>query len=137
MQLDKLQSYFAKQGDVRLAYLFGSHAKNREGPLSDIDIAVFLDKKLGKSERQKRKLDLINKISSILKTDRIDLVIMNNCPTSLNYEIIKHGRILHMKDVEEKVDVESSILSRYLDRRYYDQRNLNAFLEKTIERGGL
>jgi hypothetical protein len=79
----------------------------------------------------------MGEISSILKTDRLDLVIMNDSPIDLNYEVIKHGKILNMKDNGEKVDVESMILSRYLDRRYYDQRGLNTFLEKVIERRGL
>ena len=137
MDLNKLREFFVKQKNVRLAYLFGSHGKGNAGSLSDIDIAVLLDKKLTKEDRQKLQLELIGEISSILRTDRIDLVVMNDSPIDLNYEIIKHGKILHMKDSGEKVDMESMILSRYLDRRYYERRSLNTFLERIIERRGL
>ena len=58
---------------------------------------------------------------------------MNDAPVELNYEVIKHGKVLHIKDQGEKVDVESTILSRCLDRRYYEQRSLKEFLEKIIE----
>jgi hypothetical protein len=132
-----LQRFLAEQKNVTLAYLFGSYAKGTEGPLSDIDVAVFLNNKLSKRERQKLQLHLISEISSILKTDNLDLVVMNGSPVELNYEIIKHGRILCIRDQGEKVDIESEILSRYLDRKYYEQRSLNTFLEKVIERGGL
>lgn len=137
MEIGKLQRFFAGQRKVRLAYLFGSHGKGTEGPLSDIDIAVFLDNNLSKHERQETQLELLSEISSIVKTDRLDLVVMNDCPIDLNYEIIKHGRILNIKDEGEKVDIESMILSRYLDRRYYEQRSLNTFLDRVIEKGGL
>jgi len=39
-------------------------------------------------------LRLINSISSILKTDKLDVVVMNKAPLLLNYNIIKEGRIL-------------------------------------------
>jgi predicted nucleotidyltransferase len=137
MEIGRLQRFFAGQRKVRLAYLFGSYGKGTEGPLSDIDIAVFLNINLSKHERQETQLALLSEVSSILKTDGLDLVVMNDCPVELNYEIIKHGKILNVKDEGERVDVESMILSRYLDRRYYEQRGLNTFLERVIQKGGL
>jgi hypothetical protein len=137
MEIGRLQHLLARQKNVRLAYLFGSYGKGTQGLLSDIDVAVLLSNDLTKHERQELELELIGEISSTLKTDRLDLVVMNDAPIELNYEIIKHGRILHIRDQGEKVDVESMILSRYLDRRYYEQRSLSTFLEKVIERGGL
>jgi hypothetical protein len=137
MDVDKLRVFFAAQKSVRLAYLFGSYAKGKVGPLSDVDVAVLLDRKLIKEERSKMQLELIAEISSLLKTDRVDLVVINDSPIDLNYEIIKHGKIVHVKDPGERVDMESMILSRYLDRRYYVQRGLNTFLGKIIERRGL
>ena len=137
MEIGRLQSFFAGQRKVRLAYLFGSYGKGTEGPLSDIDIAVFLKNNLSKHDRQETQLELLGEISSIVNTDRLDLVVMNDCPVELNYEIIKHGKILNVKDEGERVDLESMILSRYLDRRYYEQRSLNSFLERVIEKGGL
>jgi predicted nucleotidyltransferase len=137
MNMEKVRNLIAEQEHVKLAYLFGSYGRKKESSLSDIDIAVFLDEKLSKSERFKLKLDLIKAISSALKTDRLDLVVMNDSPINLNYEIIKHGEILHVKDAGEKVDLESRILSKYLDRRYYERRGLDTFLEKVLERESL
>lgn len=33
----------ARLGEVRAAYVFGSHAEGTAGPWSDIDVAVFMD----------------------------------------------------------------------------------------------
>ncbi|AKB43803.1 nucleotidyltransferase domain-containing protein, partial [Methanosarcina vacuolata] len=46
-----LPEFFNKKEYVELAYLFGSTAEGTEGPLSDIDIGVYLSSKLTKGER--------------------------------------------------------------------------------------
>jgi len=131
----KVAEFLSKQEHVKLAYLFGSIAEGKEGKLSDVDIAVFLDEFLSKSERFHLQLKLISGLTSITKTDRIDLIIMNDAPLSLNYEIIKANHPLHVRENGEKIDFEHGILSRYLDRRYYEKRWAAKFLKKVAERG--
>jgi len=134
-QEKRVVEFLNKQERVKLAYLFGSVAEGREGKLSDVDIAVFLDESLSKKERFNLQLKLISELTSILKTDRIDLIVMNNASISLNYEIIKANHPLLVRDEEQKIDCEHRILSRYLDRRYYDKRWAAEFLKKVGERG--
>lgn len=137
MKFSDVEKFLENQRDVRLAYLFGSYAEGREGPLSDVDIAVLLDDRLSYSKRSDLRLNLITKISAMLRVreaERLDVVIMNDAPINLNYEIIKNGKILFAKDVGEKVKMESKILSKYLDRRYYERRGLDEFLEKILKR---
>ena len=131
----KVVEFLSKQKHVKLAYLFGSVAEGREGKLSDIDLAVFLDESLSKKERFNLQLKLISELTSIMKTDRIDLIIMNDAPLSLNYEIIKANHPLLVRDKGEKIEFEHGILSRYLDRRYYEKRWATEFLKKVAERG--
>ena len=71
---------------VRLAYVFGSYAKNDAGKLSDIDIAVLLEQGLKKNQIFKLKLKLIHDISKAIKTKKVDLVIMDNAPLSRHNE---------------------------------------------------
>ena len=127
--------FLDKQERVKLAYLFGSVAEGNVGELSDVDLAVFLDESLNKKERFSLQLKLISELTSILKNDRIDLIVMNNAPISLNYEIIKANHPLLVRDEGQKIDCEHRILSRYLDRRYYDKRWAAEFLKKVAERG--
>ncbi len=88
-QYNKLVDVLSKQEHVRLAYLFGSVAKGKAGKLSDIDIAVLLDESLNKEQRFDLQLELISDISELLKTDKIDMVVINEAPLSLKFEIIK------------------------------------------------
>ncbi|CAD6494064.1 MAG: Nucleotidyltransferase domain protein [Candidatus Argoarchaeum ethanivorans] len=127
--------FLSKQEHVRLAYLFGSVAEGKQERLSDVDLAVFLDESLSKNERFNLQLKLISDLTGILKTDKVDLVIMNDAPLSLNYEIIKANHLLLVRDEEKKIDLEHGILSRYLDRRYYEKRWTAELLKRVAERG--
>lgn len=119
---------------VIIAYLFGSEAKGKSGLLSDIDVALFISKDIDKSERFDLRLRLSNKLSSIMNK-RVDLVVLNDSPVQLSYEIIKHGKVIFCRDKSMRVDFETDILSRYLDRRYYDKRHAEITLEKIALRG--
>ncbi len=131
----KLVKFLSKQGYVRLAYLFGSVARGEEGKLSDVDVAVLLDDSLDKKEKFYLQLELISGITEILKTDEVDLVVINDAPLSLNYEIIKANCPIFVRDEAEKIDFEHGVLSKYLDMRYYEKRAAARFLKKVAEKG--
>ena len=120
---------------VVFAYLFGSQAKGKFTTLSDIDIAVFIDEKIAKSERFDIRLRLANDLSAMAGT-RVDVIMMNDIPIQLAYEVIKHGKVILCKDRDTMINAEIEILSKYLDRRYYDKRRAELSLRK-IETEGM
>lgn len=135
MEQDKrLLEFIRGQEYIKLAYLFGSVAKGKEGKLSDVDIAIFFDESLSKREIFNLQLKLMSELTSILKTDKIDLIVMNNAPLLLKYNIIKHGKILK-DEIETKVMVESRILSDYLDMKYYIDRHTNLAIKRIAKVG--
>ncbi len=126
--------FMSGQAYIKLAYLFGSVVKGKEGKLSDVDIAVFLDESLSKKEIFNLQLKVISELTSILKTDRVDLIVMNNAPLLLKYNIIRYGKILK-DDKETTIKVEGGILSDYLDMKYYIDRHTNLAIKRIAERG--
>lgn len=61
------------------------------------------------------KFELFDKISRLLKTDKIDIVILNLTESpELKYLIIKEGRLIYEK-VPFKIIVEPAILNEYFD----------------------
>ena len=58
-----LQEYFNKQKDVTFAMLYGSVAKNKVTPLSDLDVAVFFCQEISHDE-----LGIPNNYGEILNT---------------------------------------------------------------------
>ncbi|MHC1754925.1 MAG: nucleotidyltransferase domain-containing protein [Methanosarcina sp.] len=134
--ISKLADYFKSQEYVELAYLFGSTAEDRRGPLSDIDIGVCLSSRLTKRERINKRLELTAELAVLLKTDRIDLVIMNDTFPVINFEIIKPNIPIFIRDEDFKLDAEQKIMSRYLDRKYHENLLNRVFLERIQEKGG-
>ena len=123
-----------KKHPVVTAYIFGTEAKGTAGLLSDVDIALFFKKGVNKAERFDLRLRLSNELSAIMNR-MVDLVVLNDSPVQLSYEIIRHGKVIFCSDKSTKVDLEVGILSRYLDRRYYDKRHAELTLQK-IASGG-
>lgn len=134
--VSRLAEFFKSIEHVELAYLFGSYSKGKQGPLSDIDIGVYLSSKLTEAERIDKRLSLTAELASLLKTDKIDLTIMNDASPVINFEIIKPNTPVFIKDEDLKLDVEQEIMSRYLDRKYHENLLSRIFLEMIHEKGG-
>ncbi len=112
----KLKSVFELYPEIKLVYLFGSRATEKEGPLSDHDFAFYSSIR-DKKRIHEIKLKLLNKISNILKTDNIDVVCLNTTKSpELKYNIIKEGKLIFEKE-PFKVLVEPKILTEYFDFR--------------------
>lgn len=101
---------------VKLAYLFGSKARGQDGPLSDYDIAFYLAERNAR-KRFELKLELIGVLSRKLRSDKMDVVILNDVESpELKYNIIKEG-ILIFKNEPYEVLVEPKILTDFFDFR--------------------
>ena len=113
--------YLENQAEVRFAYLFGGLAAGRRGPLSDIDLAVYL----GDRNRLSRvKMELLNNLIDLLRTEEIDLVLLNTAPLPLAYRIIKNKRLLVDRDPFLRHRYESLIIREYLDFSVAESRIL-------------
>lgn len=62
----QLKKTFSTYSEIKLAYLFGSQATGKIGPLSDYDFAFYLNPK-NSSKHMKTKMDLLIKLTTILK----------------------------------------------------------------------
>ena len=101
--------------DIQLIYIFGSYAKGINRENSDLDIAMYLD---GKPEPLV-KLDILDDLVRIFRREDIDLVILNQVNMVLQFQVIKYGEVIYMKDLLTKVLYESKVMSRYMDMEYF------------------
>jgi len=111
---------------VKFAYLFGSRARGQAGPLSDMDIAVYLD---GRIHQAEYRLKLMEKLAKCLKSDNLDLVVLNQAPPLLRHEIVKYGRLLK-DDADRRVPFEAEAIRECLDTAYLRQVQRIALAEK-------
>ena len=116
-QLKDLELIFRTYSAIKLVYFFGSKATGKEGPLSDYDFAVYLDEK-DKKRIFDIKFTLMDKISRVFKTDKIDIVILNLTESpELKYSIISEGRLIYENEPYRLI-VEPKILNEYFDFRH-------------------
>lgn len=131
----QLVKCIAKESGVIAIYLFGSYAREATGPLSDVDIAVLLDEKIVEPESNTDlKLKLLSIASGVLKTDEIDIIVLNVSPVYLQYQIIKEGRLLFLKDKAKEQNFREQVVSNYLDtKKIRDEYFL--YMQKSFMKG--
>ena len=124
--LELLKKSLSLDKEVMFAYVFGSYGLEKTGPLSDVDIALYL---VSTERIWKKKMELIGDITSILKTDEVDLIIFNEASLSLCYQVLKTGKLLFSKNELLRISFISNVHDMYCDTeslRQSAQENLLA-----------
>lgn len=108
----RIAAIAAAHPQVRLVYLFGSHAGGEIGPLSDIDLAMALDRDAPISRLRG---ELAHRFAEALDAGPVDLIVLNQAPIELAYAVIAEGRALYQRSLAERVEYEADVMSRYGD----------------------
>lgn len=113
--LSTLKEALASEEGILFAYLFGSHVKEEQSPLSDIDIAVYPAKKLDLNER----LGIIQRLGKKTKSDNLDVTFLDRLTNLyLLEEIITHGKVVVDKDPDVRAYFEVMTHHKFLDFQY-------------------
>lgn len=92
---DHIRQALIKHGDIRLAILFGSLAKSRATPQSDLDLAVLMGSPLSAGT----KMTLIGELSQAIGRP-VDLIDLRVAGEPLLGQILKHGVRLFGSDTD-------------------------------------
>jgi predicted nucleotidyltransferase len=109
-KLSKTLSYFP---NITFALLFGSYANDTQKELSDIDVAIFVDKPID--------LFVQGEIIATLECElekKIDLVILNDLYKShpkLSFNITNNHKVIFCQDDALYADFKVNSLKYYLD----------------------
>jgi predicted nucleotidyltransferase len=128
IDIDAIAAYFARQPDVAAAYLFGSAARGQADQLSDVDIAVLLDARLGVEESVERQLRIMSDLEEYSSRE-VQVVVLNRAAPLLVYQAIQHGILLYERSREERIDFE--VLTR---RVYFDLKPRLDFHSRSLLR---
>lgn len=121
-RLERLAARLKQDQRIVFAYLFGGLASGARKPLSDVDIAVYLDSDDVTAET---KLEVIGLISDTLGTDEVDVVILNTAPVSLTGRILKRRTVLADNQPFQRHLFESRTLREYFDFSRLEQEILS------------
>jgi len=99
----EIADYFTNKAEVAAVYLFGSQARRRAVPYSDVDIAILIHRESIESAHLKR-IEYLTELGKLLKKD-IHAVIMNTAGEELLRQIFSTGICILVND--------QKILSRF------------------------
>ena len=108
----------AEDERVVFGYLFGGLASGRVNPLSDADIAVFLNRTDSLAEY---KLGLFDRLTAALGTAELDLVVLNAAPISLAGRVLQNKKLLADKEPFKRHEYESVTLREFFDFRVKEE----------------
>ncbi|HEV2851169.1 MAG TPA: nucleotidyltransferase domain-containing protein [Thermoanaerobaculia bacterium] len=91
--LERLRQCAASLPEVRLAVLFGSTARGKAGPKSDVDIGVLLEPDTPES-RSRVEVDLGRAVSG----RDVDVIFVKDAPPLLRFEIARDGVVLRQDE---------------------------------------
>lgn len=114
-RFQSLRPEFEQDDNIIALYLFGSQARGTASRLSDIDIGVLFHSMIDASRYFPLRLEYIARIIGLLRTEKVDVVILNNAPLHLAYEIMSHGTLLLDRDPRQRVAFEADRIGRFLD----------------------
>lgn len=107
---------------ILFAYLFGSRTTGKSGPMSDVDVAVYLRQGVDLTEE---KLTIIQGLTTSLQSDDLDVVLLNVAPTALVGRILNCRKVLIDRDPFRRHSFESLELRKYMDFSIKETANLN------------
>jgi predicted nucleotidyltransferase len=127
---EALSNYFAKVTGVTLAFLFGSQARQEASLLSDVDIAVLVDNSLTSAQRFDLRLRMIGELTDLLRSNDVDMTILNDASLPLQYRVLRDGVLLYCRNEDIRVQFTAKTVVTYLDFEPLLRRHEEAVLEK-------
>ena len=101
--------------EILEAYLFGSHATGRAQAHSDIDVAVYINAERAPDGGYGYAAELTSHLMAELRSNEIDVVVLNRAPPVLYHRILRDGRRILSRDLRATTTREGYAMSRYCD----------------------
>lgn len=114
LDLSKIKNVFFKH-NVELAYLFGSQARKKTTPLSDVDFAVLFNVQVPPQEYGDLQARIISELMLILKRSDIDVVALNNTTPLMKFLVINQGEIVFCSNNQARVKFEVEARREYFE----------------------
>lgn len=112
-QINAMVDYIKNRGDILALYVYGSHGTEYQTIFSDIDLAVL--PKPGVIFDLKNELSAAAELSSIGKSDDLNLINLNTVPVTLQMEVLETGKLLYCADKLLLSDFIESVMLQYCD----------------------
>lgn len=117
--IQKVVSELKKEKSVKAIYLFGSQAKGKTKPYSDIDFCVLTKHSVSNNAKE----EILSNSS-----EKIDISLFWDLPLTLQYRVLKEGKLLLNRDELLLHRATNSIVLSYLDFKPHLNRHIESVL---------
>ena len=113
----KINNFCQDRSEIILAYLFGSQATGKTGPLSDIDLAFLVDKALIDKAAYPYGYHayLTSEMISLLGSNNVDVIILNDAPPLLKFQVIHRGEVIFCRSKSDRLAFYIRAFNEYQD----------------------
>jgi len=113
----RMHDVLAPLPSLRIAYVYGSFLLRDD--FRDIDIALLVDgRQLGEEFFQMYAADAGDRIEEALDVrSECDVKVLNGQPIWFGFEVISTGRLLYVRDDDERIDFETQVTIEHLDMK--------------------
>lgn len=94
---DIVAAYCAERPEIVACYLFGSHAKGKARPQSDVDLAFLLRGEFSSGDYFDLRMKYFAELSELLHRD-VDTVLLNDANEVLAGQVFSHGIPVYGED---------------------------------------
>ena len=116
--INSLKEILEKDEEILFAYLYGSSAYDHNQPGADVDVAIYL-RTSNKKVYMEKEDELTTALAIHLQNDRIDLRILNTLPLLLQYNVLKEGKPIFIRDESARVEFETKTMCRFFELKPY------------------
>lgn len=127
--IEQIRNKIPKFYMVEVVYIFGSFVNSEN--FNDIDVALLISKELNPYERFKFAMKVARELERAMKPRiEFDVKILNYSPIEFQYEVLKTGKAVFVRDKVKKEEYEAATISKYLDFRVVAEQLDRKFLAR-------
>lgn len=119
IKIAQLKKFAKAHREIEVLYLFGSTITGKTNGQSDIDLALLLTRKIRREQYFDLRLKFMDQLARLLRTDKVEVIILNEAPLRFYHEIISTGKILYEKNRADRIDQECKMESLYFGMKHY------------------
>ena len=115
----KITEFLSQKPEILFAFLFGSLARGEGTSLSDIDVAIYVDEAFLRRKDGLPGVDprsgIISQLIGVLKSNEVDLVLLNDASPLLRHRILTQGESLVVRAPLEEQRFFIRTMKEYFD----------------------
>lgn len=116
LNINKLIDIFKEYPYIASAYLFGSAAKGKAGPMSDVDIALLYKENAPEGRELIHAEDYLSyRIAKTLSVKEVDLVNLKEQGLVFQHNVIRSGKLIYDADPSFRIRFLTRLISNFCD----------------------